>query len=70
MEFLKLNPSLFLLFFIDGCTRLIFPLHFQGIRMKIFFERKFNIFSRILEDGDGRSVIYNVSSARGQFFSF
>lgn len=35
-----------------------------------FFERKFNIFSRILEDGDGRSVIYNVSSARGQFFSF
>lgn len=70
MEFLKLNPSLFLFFFIDGCTRLIFPLYFQGIRMKFFRERKFNIFSRILEDGDGRSVIYNVSSARGQFFSF
>lgn len=46
MEFLKLNPSLFLFFFIDGCTRLIFPLHFQGIRMKFFFSRKSLIYFR------------------------
>lgn len=73
MEFLKLNPFFFLFFFIDRYTRLIFRflcIYFQGMRMK-FFREKVLIFSKILRIlEDGRSSIYNVSYARGEFFSF